>query len=140
MAIIEAALEAHASRRYELSVPAILSQIEGTVGDVMFLKELVRKEGNKYYLVDEYGNFKVNRNGKRLPAVTLSPALQNARLNEQADLAAAAEFMAEVLVQRRNDIMHGRDLSYGRAKFSVQSLLILVVLAQGMAELESNPS
>ncbi len=136
--VIEAALEAHANRKYELSVPVFLSQIEGAVGDVMFLKDLVLKEGNKYYLADEFGNFKLNRKGKRLPAVTLDPALKNARLDEQVKLTAASEFMADVMVQRRNDIMHGRDVSYGRAKFSVQALLILTVLAQGVAEQERN--
>ena len=36
-------------------------------------------------------------------------------------LAAASEFMADVLVQLRNDVMHGRDVAYGRPKVSVQS-------------------
>lgn len=134
--VIERAVEAHASRKYELSVPVFLAQIEGTVGDIMFLKDLVRKEGNKYYLVDECGNFKVNKKGKRLQAVTLAPALKNARLEQQGDLTSASAFMADVMVQRRNDVLHGRDVYYGRAKFSVQALLILTVLAQGLAELE----
>jgi hypothetical protein len=136
--VIEAALEAHAARKYELSVPVLLSQIEGAVGDIMLIKDLVVKEGNKYYLVDEFGNYKLNKKGKRLGPVTLDPALKAAKLEDHVGLAAASEFMADVMVQRRNDVLHGRDVSYGRAKFSVQALLILTILAQGVAELESN--
>ncbi len=99
---------------------------------------LVVKEGNKLYLVDELGNVRVNKNGKRLKPVTFDPALKNARLDDQVNLTAASSFMADVMVQRRNDVLHGRDVSYGRAKFSVQALLILAVLAQGAAELEDN--
>jgi hypothetical protein len=136
--VIEAALGAHASRKYDLSVPVFLAQIEGALGDAMFLKNLVAKEGNKYYLLDQTGNHRVNRNGKRLPPVTLDTALKNARLEDQAELTAASEFMSNVMVQRRNDILHGRDITYGRAKLSVQALLLLTILVRMLEELEDN--
>lgn len=139
--IIESAIEAHASRNYDLSVPALLAQIEGVLVDLMFLKDLVKKEGNKFYLVDKNGNFKAKEHGRnsgqRLPAVTLSPAITHAKLTEHSNLAAASEFLADTLVQRRNAILHGHDLTYGKAKLSVQALLILTVLAEAVAELES---
>jgi hypothetical protein len=138
--IIESAVEAHAARNYELAVPAILAQIEGTLVNLMFLKDLVKRDKNdrKFYLADENGNFKMNKKGnKRLPAVTLHPAITNAKLDEHPDLGAASEFIADALVQRRNAVLHGHDLSYDTAKFSVQALLILAVLATAVSEVES---
>lgn len=135
--VIERALEAHRRREYELSIPALFAQIEGAVGDAMFLKELVLKEGNKYYLLDGPGGQpKVDRRGRRLPAITLSTAVRDANLEENEDLAGASEFLSGVLVQRRNDVLHGRDVGYGKAKLSVQALLVLAVLAEGFGELE----
>lgn len=135
--IIESACEAHAERKYDLSVPAILAQIEGTLVNMMFLRDLVKKEGGRFFLVDENGDFKLNKNKRRLPAVTLGPAITSAKLDEHPDLGAASEFMANTLVQRRNAVLHGHDLSYGKAKFSVQALLLLAVLAEAVSELES---
>lgn len=134
--VVERALEAHRRREYELSIPPLFAQIEGAVGDAMFLKDLVVKEGNSYYLVGPDGLPKTNKNGKRLPAITLSPAVRDANLDENEDLAGASEFLSGVLVQRRNDVLHGRDVGYGKAKLSVQALLVLAVLAEGFEELE----
>ena len=104
----------------------------------MFLKDLVLKEGNKYYLLDGPGGQpKVNRRGRRLPAITLSTAVRDANLEDnEEDLAGASEFISGVLVQRRNDVLHGRDVGYAKAKLSVQALLVLAVLAEGFEELE----
>lgn len=134
--IIERCLEAHQRREYELSIPSLMTQIEGAVGDAMFLKELVVREGNKYYLVDSDGRPKRNKKDERLPAITLSPALRNANLDEHPELSDASEFLSGVLVQRRNDILHGRDVKYGKAKLSVQTLLVLSVLTDTFEELE----
>jgi hypothetical protein len=134
--IIERALEAHQRREYELSVPPLLAQIEGAIADAMFLKNLVVKQGNQYFLAGPDGNLKVNRNNKRLPAITLSVAVRDANLDENPDLEAASRFLSEVLVQRRNDVLHGRDVKYARARFSVQALLVLAVIVEGFEELE----
>lgn len=134
--IIERALEAHQRREYELSVPPLLAQIEGAIADAMFLKNLVVKEGNQYFLAGPDGKPKLNRNKKRLPAITLSVAVRDSNLDENPDLEAASRFLSEVLVQRRNDVLHGRDVKYARARFSVQALLVLAVIVEGFEELE----
>jgi hypothetical protein len=77
-----------------------------------------------------------NKKDERLPAITLSPALKNANLDEHPELGDASEFLSGVLVQRRNDILHGRDVKYGKAKLSVQTLLVLSVLTDTFEELE----
>ena len=104
----------------------------------MFLKDLVKKEDGRFFLADENGGFKMSKNGKkRLAPVTLHPAITNAKLDEHPDLAAASEFVADSLVQRRNAVLHGHDLEYGKAKFSVQALLILALLTEAVSELEA---
>lgn len=135
--IIESAIEAHSLRNYDLAVPALLAQIEGVLVDLMFIKDLVKKEGNKFYLANEYGEFKTDKRGRRLAPITLNPAVTHAKLSEHSNLAAASEFVADTLVQRRNAVLHGHDLTYGKAKFSVQALLILKVLADAVTRLES---
>lgn len=134
--VIERALEAHQRREYELSIPPLFAQIEGALGDAMFLKDLVVKDGNKYYLVGPDGKPEENRNGRRLPPITLDPAVRNANLDEDPDLEGASQFLASVLVPRRNDVLHGRDVAYARAKYSVQALLMLAVIVGGFEQLE----
>jgi hypothetical protein len=125
--IVEAALEAHQRREYELSIPPLFAQVEGAVGDMMLVKDLVAKTGNTYHLPGSDGV------PEKRP-ITLQPAVTKARLAE--DLEAAAEFLSGVLVQRRNEVMHGRDVAYPKAKLSVHALLVLAVLARGLGELE----
>jgi hypothetical protein len=127
--IVEAALEAHQRREYELSIPPLFAQVEGAVGDMMFVKDLVVKTGNAYHLPGSDGV------PEKRP-ITLHPAVTKARIAEDPDLEAAAEFHSGVLVQRRNEVMHDRDVAYPKAKLSVQALLVLAVLARGLGELE----
>ncbi len=136
--VIEAALGAHREKRYLLSVPALLPQVEGVIVDALFLKDKVIKEDNKFYLVDENGERRRNRKDKLLGPVTLSSALDEADLADDEDLVAASDFLAQVILQRRNDVLHGHDVSYGRAKVSVQALLVLLVLSLGVADLEAD--
>jgi hypothetical protein len=76
----------------------------------MFLKNLVVKQGGRYF----------------------DPAVRNAKLDEHEDLATASSFLSGVLVQHRNEVMHGRDVGYGKAKLlSIQALLVLAVLSAG---------
>lgn len=41
----------------------------------------------------------------------------------------AASFLTDSLAPWRNAILHGRNVKYGRAKLSVQTLLMLLILA-----------
>ncbi len=137
---IEAALSAHARRDYALAVPVTLAQIEGTLIDLMFVKDLVeRDQDGRFYLIDQDGNWMMTKKDptQRRGAITLGPAARDANLGEHPDLVASSEFLANILVQRRNSVLHGHDLTYDRAKFSVQAILLLAVLAEAVSELES---
>lgn len=134
--VVGSAIGAHASRDYALSIPVLMAQVEGALADAMMLKDLVVKEGNAYYLVGEDGGPKRGKKDRRLPPVTLGAVRSNADLREGTELGAAAEFIANSLVQRRNEVLHGRDVGYARAKLSVQALLVLTVVAEAVARLE----
>ena len=125
--VVEAALEAHQRRKYLLSVPAMLPQVEGAIVDTMVLKGLIIKKDGKPYLPNDKGKSKL---------IMFRTAVDNAQLEDDPTLEGTASFLADSLVQRRNEILHGRDPRYGRAKLSVQSLLVLMILAKAVGELE----
>lgn len=134
--VVEPALGAHLDRDYALSVPVLMAQVEGALADMMMLKDLVVKEGGRYYQAGADGRPKTGRDGKRVREVTLGSVKANAQLREGTELGGAAEFIADSLVTRRNEVLHGHDTAYGRAKLSVQALLILTVVAEAVARLE----
>ena len=135
---VEAAFEAHQRREYLLSIPAMLPQVEGAIVDAMALKDLTVRKNGKLYLRDEDGGLKLNKKDKPLPAITLTSAIQHARLEEHTTLEGTSSFVADSLIQKRNDVLHGRDYRYGKAKLSVQSLLVLTILAEAVSKIEED--
>lgn len=136
--VVEAAFEAHQRGEYLLSIPAMLPQVEGAIVDAMVLKDLTVKKNGKLYLRGEDGAPRLNKKGKPLPEIALSTAVRNAQLEEHPTLEGTSSFVADSLIQKRNAVMHGRDPRYGRAKLSVQALLILALLAQAVGEMEAD--
>ncbi len=135
---VEAAFEAHQRGEYLLSIPAMLPQVEGAIVDAMVLKGLtVRKNGRLYLRGDDDRPKKGEKSGKRLPEITLHRAVSNARLEERPELEGVSSFVADSLVQKRNAVLHGRDVRYDKAKLSVQSLLVLALLTEAVGELEA---
>lgn len=134
--VVGPALGAHAERDYALSVPVLMAQVEGALADAMVLKDLVVKEGGRYYPAGEDGGPKLGGDGRRVREVTLGSVKADRRLREGTDLGAAAEFIADSLVARRNAVLRGHDTAYAQAKLSVQALLILTVVAEAVARLE----
>lgn len=138
--VVEAALEAHQRREYLLSIPAMLPQVEGVIVDAMVLKDLAIKKDGKLYLRDEDGGPKLNKKGKPLPEIMFRSAVHNAQLQEHPMLEGTSSFIADSLLQKRNAVLHGRDPQYGRAKLSIQSLLVLALLAEALGEIEEEGS
>lgn len=135
---VEAAFAAHQRKQYLLSIPAMLPQVEGAIVDAMVLKDLAVKKDGKLYLRGEGGGPKLNKKGKPLPEIMLSTAVRNAQLEEHPTLEGTSSFVADSLIQRRNAVMHGRDLRYDKAKLSVQALLVLALLAEAVGEMEAD--
>ena len=83
------------------------------------------------------GNVKFNKKGEPVQLHGLGQKVQSSRFREDEILYDLVGFFADRLVAERNDIMHGDNLDYGRAKLSVQLMLNIYVLAAEFAEFES---
>ncbi len=134
--IVAQAIRAHRRRDYCVSVPPLLAQVEGIIGDALILKKLVHREGNELFL-KENGKFKLNKKGERLNANGLNSLINHSKWRNHATLQGVAELITSQLAKERNGIMHGRRVDYGTAKLSVQGLLLLLVLATMFVELEN---
>lgn len=58
------ALAAHRRREYMLSIPVLLAQVEGIVGDALVLKNLAAAEGHKLYRLGTDGVIELNKKEK----------------------------------------------------------------------------
>ena len=133
---VEAAFEAHQRRNYLLAIPDMLPQVEGAIVDAMVLKGMTVKKGGRLYLRGEDGKPETLGKAKKPREITLHVAATRADLEDHPTLEGASSFIAGSLVPRRNAVLHGRDLRYDRAKLSVQTLLVLALLAETVGELE----
>jgi hypothetical protein len=133
--IVAQAICAHRRREYHISVPALLAQVEGIIGDALILKKLVHREGNQLYL-KENGKLKQGKNGDRVKATGLDSLIRHSKWKDDAVLNGVADLITTQLAGERNGIMHGRRVDYGTAKLSVQGLLLLLVLATMFVDLE----
>ncbi|NLX25451.1 MAG: hypothetical protein GXY61_05755 [Lentisphaerae bacterium] len=135
--IVERALMAHIDRNYALSIPTLLAQVEGIFTDALILKQLVVRISGKIYARDSTGQPKLNKKGKPIELSGLGQKVDNSDLRDEHLLALLAEFFANGLVSDRNSILHGSNLSYNRAKLSVQLVLNIYILAAEFADFES---
>ncbi|GEM_PF-5609391 len=114
IAIIKDAIDAHISKKYTLSIPVLLAQIEGILWDY------AEKMGI------EYGADIITRNGKEKEIRSVKLLLKESKL---------AELMFEHLVnyylnsiytkEFRHGILHGRILDYGIEEKSATLILLL---------------
>lgn len=134
---VEPAYEAHQRGEYALSIPALLPQIEGTIVDILKLKGRTVKQNGKLYLRGEDGERRRNQDGKRIGPVMLGAAANEAKkLEEHPSIESVSTFVADSMVQSRNEILHGESLRYPERKISVQCVLILAILANALNRLE----
>jgi len=133
--IVVQAIHAHRQRDYYVSVPALLAQVEGIIGDALILKNLIHREGNHLYII-ENGVIKRGRDGNRVEAKGLHSLIQQSRWKDDEVLQGVADLITTQLAGERNGIMHGRRVNYGKAKLSVQGLLLLLVLTTMFTDLE----
>jgi hypothetical protein len=141
--IIEIALAAHRRREYLLSIPPLFAQLEGTYTDLLILKEMairgLEKKGNKSrkkLFVAEGGKYKLNSDKKRIKLDGLGQLVTQTSLKDDPDFKRVADCLSNQLAPKRNGILHGRVTAYEKAKYSVQALLLLLVLSNEIAALE----
>lgn len=134
--ILEKAWEAHQRRDYILSIPVFLTQIEGILGDALVLNHCARSKNGKLFKLDSDGTILIE-NGKQKEIIGISSIIEHPYFSRISRLDEAIKFLRkdEIIVER-NAILHGRKVSYGRAKLSTQSLLLIYALIRDAAEFE----
>ena len=126
---VRQALAAHRRREYLLSIPVLLAQVEGIVGDALVLKNRATADGHKLYRLGADGAVDLNKKEKPVELRGVSQLLDHSDFGEQTALEEAVAFLTNSLIPWRNGIMHGRNASYGKAKLSVQALLMVLLLS-----------
>lgn len=134
--IIEKALSAHRDRDYRLSIPVLLTQLEGVLTDILILKRMVAPKGKKLYVRGADGKIKLDRKDNPIQVHGVGQIVQHASLKDQEVLNAVVTILTSQLVNERNAILHGRRTTYGTAKLSTQVLLLILVIANEIAAVE----
>lgn len=133
--IVSRALIAHQERNYLLSIPTLLAQLEGTLGDAMIVKNLAKPVGGKLFKLDANGKVKLDKKGKAMAFSGVGAIIDAKGFNHQiiADLALAA---SNRLVSERNAVLHGRKTNYGKAGTSLRALIALYVMTKEVLAFE----
>jgi hypothetical protein len=126
--VIEAALEAHQTHQYFLSVPPLIAQVEGTYTDLLVLKEMAFRKGRDVFTIQK------GMRGKKV--IGLNNLIERTDLKNDPAFVKVADFLLKKLVPQRNAILHGRVTTYNKAQLSIQLLLALFVLSSEIAALE----
>lgn len=133
--IVQQALKAHIDRSYFLSIPALLCQLEGLWEDAMFLRDevmyvpYVDKKGRK-------GKNLKTRKGEKYVG-TMDLKLKHSSFRRHPALDGSIELLSSAIVPNRDAIFHGQTVSYGKAKLSVQLLLVIFVIVSEIGIIES---
>jgi len=127
--IIVVALEAHRHRNYLLAIPTLLAQVEGCITDILVLRGEAVLHRRRLHARGKDGKVKKGRDGKPVRLIGLDSKLAHSRWNGDEVLEAVSVLIADQLVGDRNEILHGRNVHYGKAKLSTQCILLLWVLA-----------
>lgn len=138
--IVETALVAHRNRVYALSIPVLLSQIEGMFTDVLIVIGTVKRRKGKLYAKNADGSLKLGKDGKPVMLRGLGQVITNSDIGDEEGLQLLADVFTDWLIPERNAILHGRNVSYDKAKLSVQLVLIIYVLSLEFALFEDQTS
>lgn len=139
--IIQQALHAHNQRSYAIAIPALLTQIEGMYTDAIVLKSIVIKRKKKLYAKDPVtGEIRREENPKtgKLEPVQLHSLSWKIKETKKANniLLNMTSDILDYYFSDRNDILHGTNTSYPKAKYSIDLILIITMLAQVLSEFE----
>jgi hypothetical protein len=136
--IVRQAVEAHRRKEYLISIPALLAQVEGVIGDALISKNRAVTDGRKLYRLGEDGRLDLNIKNKPVELRGLTELMNHSDFSEYEALEDALSFFTDSLIPWRHAILHGRNTSYGKAKLSVQALLILLLFAMELRAFEED--
>jgi hypothetical protein len=134
--ILEKALRAHRNRDYELSIPASLTQVEGIFTDALVLRNLVVLVNETPCERDPTGQPRLDKHGSPIRLHGLGQKVRSSDLRNEHVLSVISEFLVASLIPERNGILHGSDVTYARARLSVQSILLIYALVTELAYIE----
>lgn len=133
--VVNNALKVHRERNYLLSVPALLTQVEGILQQILLLDGYAFRRGRKLYLKGPDGKPKLNKHGNRIQVHGLKQLTEQLEPEDDQILKRVADMIANHLTYKRNEVMHGN--AFGTAKLSTQSLMLIFVLANIFSALEA---
>jgi hypothetical protein len=146
--VVKSILAAHRRRDFLASVPLLYAQIEGMYADALILKgEVLLYRGKLYprgadgkreqYEVKDKLTGQPTGRMKNKDAITgLRPLIDRSKLRDTRELEVLVETALLPLNSERNPVMHGRNVVYGKSANSNRLILMLYVLAYGVAALE----
>ena len=135
--IVTRALRAHQDRDYLVSIPLLLTQVEGTFTDMMILKRYALPKGGKLYARDLHGGAKLDKQGKPIRLNGLGQLINHADFTAHPAVQSLCEHLANAVVPTRNGILHGRVTSYARAKLSTELTLLVFMLSTELVAFET---
>lgn len=135
-AIIEAAYAAHRERNYVLSIPALFAQVEGLFTDGMILNGLAMIHESKLVALELDGSLKLNKRGNPCKLIGLGSKVQHSPFQDHDTLREVSSAFTEFLTSQRNDVLHGKSISYGKAKLSTQLVLLVFILTSEILAFE----
>lgn len=135
--IVMQALGAHRRREYYISIPVLIAQVEGIIGDIFILKDIAVRKGHKLYQRDINGQIKTDKKGEPIEISGLGTLVTRSKIREKEVFEFVVGQFVDNLVGERHAILHGRKTNYGKAKLSTQTILLLFVLANEIIYVET---
>ena len=127
--IIDSAYSAHKNRNYLLSVPVLLTQIEGIINEMLILRGEAKLIEGKFYARNKDGSLKLNKNNNPIMLTGLKWKIDHSKFKNDEVLKGIANSLSDKLIFERNEILHGQGVNLIKPKLSTQCLLIIFVLS-----------
>jgi len=127
--IIDSAYLAHKKRNYLLSVPVMLTQIEGIISQMLILRGEAKVIEGKFYARNSDGSLKLNKNENPIKLTGLKWKIDHSKFKDDENLSGIANSISNKLIFERNEILHGQSIEHIKPKLSTQCLLIIFILS-----------
>lgn len=127
--IIDSAYTAHKNRNYLLSVPVLLTQIEGIINEMLILRGEAKLIKGKFFARNKDGSLKLNKNNNPIKLTGLKWKIDHSKFKNDKILKEIANSISDKLIFERNEILHGQGVNLIKPKLSTKCLLIIFVLS-----------
>lgn len=129
--ILNRAFYHHITKDFVSSVPLLLSQIEGLLWDMGIKEKIIENKTNSINLIDEKGNFILNKKGKPLECSVEQLTSKLFGGNSELKKHISKKVYSEHL---RHPILHGRKTNYDNEILSTMLILMLDMIIENIKE------